>query len=461
MSKKLYAIIDVETTGGRADRDKITEIAIALHDGEKTIDTFSSLVNPERSIPYNITKITGITNEMVSDAPKFYEIAKEVVEMTKDAIFVAHNVRFDYGFIREEFKRLGFTYTRKKLCTVKMSRKVFPKIKRYSLENLIRHFKIQVQNRHRALDDVLATVVVFEKILDAENNSLKHFINRGIKESKLPNNITLEFLQNLPEACGVYYFYNELKEVVYVGKSINIKRRVMDHFADQTRKGERIQQQVHGISYTLTGSELVALLLESDEIKKLQPRINRAQRAVRYPYVIHHYENQEGYICLDIARVTAKTRDRLNIVAEFAKAASAKGHLKQLLYEYQLCLKLCNLENGRGKCFYRQIDQCFGACESVEPSESYNERVQEANNALDKTFAESFFLVEEGREVGEKAVVLVEAGIYRGFGFIEEDLVQGTIEDLKEVIKDYQNNKDTLKIIRNYIRNKKVQKIVF
>ncbi|HMR44937.1 MAG TPA: 3'-5' exonuclease, partial [Saprospiraceae bacterium] len=146
--KNLFAIIDVETTGGRANRDRITEIAIALHDGEKVVKTFESLINPECPIAYGITELTGITNDMVADAPRFYEVAKEIGQLTEGAVFVAHNVRFDYGFIREEFNRLGFTYSRRQLCTVRLSRQVFPGLQSYSLGNLIRHFKIRVNDRH-------------------------------------------------------------------------------------------------------------------------------------------------------------------------------------------------------------------------------------------------------------------------------------------------------------------------
>ncbi|MEL7222305.1 MAG: exonuclease domain-containing protein, partial [Bacteroidota bacterium] len=241
MAKKdqKFAIIDVETTGGRASRDKITEIGIVLHDGQQIIKTFESLLNPQTYIPQGIVQLTGITQEMVQDAPLFHEIAREIVEMTEGAIFVAHNVRFDYGFLRGEFSRLGYTYTRKQLCTVRMSRKAFPGLPSYSLENLIRHFGIKTDARHRALADAIATTDILERILSQEDNQkeVKLMVNLGIKESKLPKGITLEQIHNLPESCGVYYFHNAAGNVVYVGKSINIKKRIADHFADQTDKG--------------------------------------------------------------------------------------------------------------------------------------------------------------------------------------------------------------------------------
>ena len=260
--QKTYAIVDIETTGGMAKRDKITEIGIVIHDGNRIIDSFTSLINPERSIPPEITRITVITNSMVEGAPKFYEVAKEIVLRTEGAIFVAHNVRFDYSFIQEEFDKLGFTYSRKQLCTVKLSRKTFPGLRSYSLGNLISHFGIDVQARHRALDDALATAKIFDMILEqSEEEEITQFINRGIKETKLPEGITTDKLHELPEGAGVYYFYNAYGKAVYVGKSNNIRTRVMQHFAQVNAKSEKMIRLVSEIGYEITGSELIDTIL--------------------------------------------------------------------------------------------------------------------------------------------------------------------------------------------------------
>ena len=207
---QLYAIVDIETTGGRPSRDKITEIAVVLHDGMRILERFDTLLDPEMPIPYGITELTGITNEMVAEAPKFYEVARKIVEMTEGAVFVAHNVRFDYSFVREEFRRLGFTYTRKQLCTVRLARKAFPELSSYSLDNLIHHLKLPIQNRHRALGDALATARLFEMIMERKGQpeNTRQFINYGIREALLPPNITLETIHTLPEECGVYYFHD-------------------------------------------------------------------------------------------------------------------------------------------------------------------------------------------------------------------------------------------------------------
>jgi DNA polymerase-3 subunit epsilon len=458
---KLYAIIDIETTGGRPGSNRITEIAIALHDGEKVIDTYESLIDPETIIPFGITQLTGITQDMVDGAPKFYEVAKKIVEMTEKAVFVAHNVSFDYGFIREEFKRLGFTYSRKQLCTVRLARKAFPGLPSYSLDNLIRHFNIPFRNRHRAMGDVEATTILFEKILAQEENNEKidDLINLGVKESRLPKNISLAFLHQLPEVAGVYYFYDAYGEVAYVGKSINIKKRVMEHFAKTTNKARKLQQIVDDISFEITGSELIALLFESYEIKRLLPPINRAQRLRDFPYVIHQYTNEAGYICLEVAKPTAKLRKKLNIIAEYPKIASAKGYLLKALNVFELCAYHCNVETGNQPCFNYHIKKCHGSCIAKESVEDYNTRVLEAIEYLLTIFEEDFFILDQGRTETEKAVVLVEKGHYAGYGYIESENIFGEMS-LRDAIKTVQGNAETAKIIRRFLAGKNKAQVI-
>ncbi len=451
--KKEYTIIDIETTGGRASRDKITEIAIIRHDGEKIIQTFETLINPECYIPYGITQLTGISQEMVADAPKFYEVAKEIVELTEGAVFVAHNVRFDYTFIREEFQRLGYTFSRRQLCTVRLSKQAFPGLRSYSLENLIRHFQIRVDARHRAMADAKATTELFEMILEKKENreTADKIINLGIKASKLPNDITLEQIHALPEACGVYYFHDQEGNVVYVGKSINIKKRIAEHFADMTEKGTKLQKSVWDITYELTGSELVALLLESYEIKRLSPAINRAQRMRNFPFVIHYYYNEAGYLCFDATKVLAKDRKRYHIIAQYPKLSRAKGHLARMLAEYELCARYCNLQVSQSACFNYHIKQCHGACLEIEAVTSYNKRAEEVKERLSTVFEEDFLLIDVGRSNEEISVVLVQDGRYAGYGYATEEDAQQGIETLREVVKPFPGNPETTKIIQRFM----------
>lgn len=462
MKDKLYAIVDIETTGARASRDKITEIAIVLYNGKEIIDTYETLINPECYIPYGITQLTGITQEMVNDAPKFYEVARKIVEMTEGAIFVAHNVRFDYSFIRAEFTQLGYTFTRKQLCTVRLSRQAYPHLSSHSLDSMIRFLKLEVKNRHRAMGDALVTTDLLKTILNQEENqdNVNEMVNLGIKEALLPKNLTLETIHALPEECGVYYFHDEKGQVVYVGKSINIKKRVAEHFRKKTDKASKMQQKVHDITFELTGSELVALLLESAEIKRLRPSINRAQRVRKFPFVIHKYTNLQGYLCLDATLIPTALRKKLQVISEFPKLSQAKGYLSSVWEKYELCPRLCGLQKGEGACFHYHLKKCHGACAGVEEVSSYNQRAQLAIEQLSTVFEEDFFILDQGRNLEEYAIVLVKDGNYQGYGYLDKESLNGLTEPLFDSIKPFVGNPETTRIIQRYLSNNNQVKIV-
>ncbi|MEZ4985189.1 MAG: exonuclease domain-containing protein [Saprospiraceae bacterium] len=424
-----------------------------MHDGQKIIDTWETLINPQTYIPPGITRLTGITQEMVADAPVFHEIARQVVEMTQDAVFVAHNVRFDYGFLREEFSRLGYTFTRKQLCTVRMSRKAFPGLTSYSLENLIRHFGITTSARHRALADALATTELLERILAQEQNkeALRNFVNMGVKESKLPFNMQMEQLHELPENCGVYYFHDNEGQVVYVGKSINIKKRIAEHFADQSEKGVALQNKVASVGYETTGSELIALLLESYEIKRLKPPINRAQRQTKFPFAIHTYTREDGYICFDVVRNEAANHDKYQIISEYPSMSSAKGRLNYVVRELELCARYCHIFPGNGACFHYHLKH-KGACCGQEDAESYNQRATQALEKLCTVFDSDFLLIDAGRTPDERSVILVENGHFAGFGYISTDEPMDK-KSLKAAVRHYPGYPDTARIIQRFIND--------
>lgn len=462
MSKR-YAIIDVETTGGRAEKDKITEIAIVLHDGEQVLDAFETLINPECPIPYGITELTGITNEMVADAPKFYEVARKIVEMTEGAIFVAHNVRFDYSFITEEFRRLGYTYTRKQLCTVRLAKKAFPGLSSYSLGNLIKTLGLNAGARHRAMGDTLATVDLFERILRHEKGQTQadDLINLGIKESLLPGALNLDKIHSLPTECGVYYFHDRSGQVIYVGKSINIQKRVASHFSNKTEKAGKLQKLVHDVSYEVTGSELISLLLESHEIKRLHPSINRAQRNQTFAWSIYAYQNQAGYWCFDVGRTTDIARKQVQLLSSYPTVIQARSWLKSLQEEYNLCLKLCNLEKSNGPCFDHHLQKCLGACVGKEIPKDYNARAMQAFERWDKNYPhDNFVIVDKGREKEECAIVLIEGGKYQGWGFANENIVPCIDPDgAHNIIARYEDNQEIRRIILNQLRNNSKLKV--
>ncbi len=456
---KLFAIIDVETTGGRADRERITEIAIVLHDGYTVIDKFSTLLNPERSIPYNITKITGITDAMVANAPKFFEVAKQIVEFTENAVFVAHNVRFDYAFVQEEFKRLGFTYTRKQLCTVKLSRKTFPEIKSHALGNLITHWKIKVEDRHRALADALATAIVFEKILHKNrlDQPVNDWLTEGFKETVLPKNVHQGLLESLPESTGIYYFHDKEGTVIYVGKSLNIRKRVFEHFNDKTQKGDKLSDSICDITYEVTGSELVALLLEDFEIKRLKPRINRAQRRFFFPFAVFTFIDEYGYKRFHAAPNKRHVRITQVALKEFTKIFEAKAYLKALGKKFNLCENLLESSQSEHACFSHQLGNCLGACLQKELPETYNIRADAAHNLMHTAFEEDFLIVDKGRDETEYATVLIQDGKYKGFGYVT--IEAQNVQDYLDAIKSYPETADVQKIIRRQMSTQKGLKI--
>ncbi len=274
----MYSIVDIETTGGSPQYEKITEIAIYIHDGEKITDQFSTLINPEKNIPYYITGLTGISNEMVEGSPKFYEVAKKIIELTENKIFVAHNVNFDYNFVRSEFNSLGFNFKRELLCTVKLSRKLIPGKKSYSLGNLCDDLGIHINDRHRASGDALATVKLFELLLDINRQKGINGINQN-DYGVLHPNLDKSKILILPEETGVYYLYNDKQDVIYIGKSNNIKSRITTHLGPSKNKtSQKMRKEIADFSFEITGSELIALLLESEEIKKNKPIYNRAKK---------------------------------------------------------------------------------------------------------------------------------------------------------------------------------------
>ncbi|AKQ45453.1 DNA polymerase III subunit epsilon [Rufibacter radiotolerans] len=463
----MYAIVDIETTGGQPSEDRITEIAIFIHDGNQVVDQFHSLVNPGRPIPFFISQLTGITDEMVRDAPKFHEVAKQIVQITEGNVFVAHNVRFDYSFIKKEFADLGFTFQRKTLCTVRLSRKLIPGLPSYSLGKLCKSIDIPLQMRHRAIGDAEATAVLFDRLLKIDQNKVdadqddklleKPSFTKDIKTSLLPPNISREMVDELPLEAGVYYFHDEHGEIIYVGKSKSIRKRIIQHFSIdfKSRKSIEFKNRIASITYVRTGSELVALLFESDEIKKRKPFYNRAQRRSVYHSGIFSYYDQDGYLRLTFQKAKTEVPPLLTMSNQF----QAKNFLFNRVAKYNLCQKLCDLYKSPGACFDYQVHQCKGACIGKESPEEYNKRVIESIDAFKYDY-DSFVIVGKGRSADEKSVVCVENGHYLGFGYIDETFSASSLEDFKEVIKHYNDNKDTQQIIRGYMRTKHGDKII-
>ena len=447
----MFAIVDIETTGGNASSHKITEIAILIHDGEKVIETFETLINPERYISPHITMLTGISNEMVKSAPKFYEVAKEVFLMLQDKIFVAHNVNFDYGFVKEEFKKLGGEFSAKKLCTVRLARKIFPGFPSYSLGNLCGSLGIGIQNRHRAMGDAAATAVLFSKLIDKDpEGEIVKMRRRLFQDSYIPPNLPTEIFRNLPSETGVYYFHDKQGKIIYVGKANDIKKRIQQHFASYGDYRLDFLEKIHHITFQLTGTELIALLLESHEIKRLWPFYNRQQKTLRGSHILTEYKDGNGIHRLCVSR----QNNRFVSLTSFRNFMEAKSFLQRMCETYQLCPKCCGLQVSQNVCFDFKLHKCKGVCAGMETAELYNARVATAlDDFLGKL--ETHIILGEGRNHEEKSVVLIDRGEYRGFGYCKPELPLQTVAECYEVIQPYKDNSDIRKILKWYLNSVK------
>jgi DNA polymerase-3 subunit epsilon len=454
----MYAIVDIETTGGSARHEKITEIAIYLHDGQKITGEFVSLVNPERNIPYFITNLTGITNEMVENAPKFYEIAKQVVELTEGRTFVAHNARFDYSFIRQEFKSLGFNYKRNILDTVSLSRKLLPGHMSYSLGNICKDLKIVIEGRHRASGDALATAKLFDILMERDRilNGNKNRLMRNTKASKLNPLLDLKKLELIPEEPGIYYFYNENGDLIYIGKSRNLQQRISTHLSNNsTNRAMEMRDLIADIEWEPTGSELIALLKESYEIKKNKPVYNRAQRRTGFQWGIYSFTDNKGYINYRYGQVTTEDIP----VSVFTSRDRAKSKLNELVEKYALCQKLSGLYETDGACFHYQVGICKGACIGRESSFSYNERASRAGEEF--VFARrNFFIIDSGRDDEERCAVKIVNGKYWGYGYFNINNMGFGLSTVHDCIKQSADNRDIQVILKQYLKNNRVEKII-
>ena len=451
----MFSVVDIETTGNGYKGQKITEISIFTFDGKHIVDEFTSLVNPEQNIPAFITNLTGIDNAMVRNAPKFYEIAKKVAELTQDTVFVAHNVNFDYNIIQAEFKSLGFDFKRKKLCTVRLSRKIIPGLNSYSLGAICSSEKIPINGRHRAKGDAEATTELFRRLIERDDEFIiNSFLNPRSRQATLPPLLEKKIVDNLPETFGVYYFKNAAKEVIYVGKANNIKQRVISHFYDKKKKEQNMCLETADITFTETGSELLALLLESSEIKHIYPKYNRAQRKAGEAVGLFSYEDQKGIMHLAYNRLKLVP----NPITKYYTVAECRNHLEYLCKEFELCPKYCHLQTNVSSCFHYQIKECKGICCNEETVETYNVRVQEAIKSVG-IGAKNLVIKETGRSENEIGFALILDGIYKGFGYVEtyqsEQLINP--EDYQFFVNPQKDNRDIQRILGGYVR--KLEKI--
>lgn len=443
----MYAILDIETTGGQYNQEGITEIAIYQFDGHQVTDQFISLINPEREIQPFVVKLTGINNQMLRNAPKFFEVAKRIVEITEGCTLVAHNASFDYRILQTEFRRLGYDFKRETLCTVELSQQLLPEKESYSLGKLTRSLGIPVSQRHRASGDAMATVKLFKYLL--EKDSGKNIITQWVKNLKndeLPIRL-IKIVEELPERVGVYYVHNKSGSIVYVGKDKNIKRRVNQHFTSSAKRDVLLQKNVHTITYEETGTELIASLKHAQEVAKIKPKYNRKKTTKALQYILRAFRNANDYLCFSVDMLRAQ----YEFITTFDNLFQAQNFLYKITEEFELCPKLTSISQAKEGCYNASIGKCKGACMNLEPAESYNTRAYSAIEKYGFT-NQTMALIDKGRFVDEKSIILIENGKIKGYGFINLNYQLSHLDIVNNLITPLSDSLENRHIIQSHMR---------
>lgn len=440
MKKKEYAIVDIETTGGNASGSRITEIAIVVHDGTGVTQRWETLVNPQKEIPLPIFALTGITNEMVRHAPVFDDISQKVFDLLTDRIFVAHNVNFDYSFVRHELEEAGFQWTAKKLCTVRAARKIIPGLPSYSLGNLCRSLNIPLENRHRAGGDADATAILFSQLLEQDGRGeIDSMIKKTAPDQRLPPNLPAEDFDRLPEKPGVYYFYNKEKRVVYVGKAINLKKRVASHFSGHkiTPQRQHFLRDIHAVSFEECGTELMALLLECTEIRNLWPVYNKALKRFEPKFGLYGYTARNGYRYLAVGKVSRSHR----CIEVFNNIQEAIHMLRVLSEQFNIDYRFCRY------CTSGDAESVTHDYTDLPALDMHNEQVQQLTDYV-RDHRPSFFIADKGRSRDEYSCIWIEEGHFYGMGYIPADVSITDSDDIKRYVKPYKSNDYIMNLIR-------------
>jgi DNA polymerase-3 subunit epsilon len=370
---------------------------------------------------------------MVADAPPFAEVAATIHNLLKDRVFVAHNVNFDYSFIRHQLKAAGYTLDASKLCTVRASRRIFPGYKSYSLGSICAQLDIPVSDRHRAMGDAAATSLLFRKLLDNDSAGvIREMLKRGSREQYLPLQVSADAIDQLPNQAGVYYFQDQKQNILYIGKAKDLRKRVISHFSNNStgRKKQELMRKVHRIDYALTGTEFTASILESVEIRKHWPVFNKSQKQIEFNFGIFLFEDQQGRKRLGIDRLRKTSRP----VSRHPLQVQALETMWRLIRQHGLCPYLCFLQTD-GPC----TGSCDGACTGKLPIDRYNQKVEEAVTALQQE-QPSFAIRLAGRHADEQTWMLMDDGVFYGLGFLpEQEEVTGK-EQLKNLLTPYHTN---------------------
>ncbi len=454
----MFAIVDIETCGPKFayQKGRIIDICILVHDGIQVVDKFSTLINPDCHIGSFYTSLSGITNEMVKDAPKFHEVAKDILNFTEGKLFVAHNSAFDYNFIKDEFSSLGFRFKRDTLCTVKLSRKLMPGKKSYSLGNLCESLGIVIHDRHRAEGDAVATAKLLDLLLmlKTQNPTYKTKSVSQIMTTRL-DNIKKYILDKLPSSCGVYYFLNKQQQIIYIGKSVDMYARAISHFNSDLKKSKSMLNDLYNVDFVETGSELISLLLESEEIKKHKPQYNTARKKDVFTHCID-LTQREGVLSFKIVPFDESEYAFLS----FTSYSSAREKLENWIDEKNLCLQYCGLTEEGSVCFNHQIKKCYGICAGQENIEDYNDRVKQLISMFSYDYP-NFMIIDRGRTGEEKSIVLIRNHRYVGYGYIDESSQIMSIDDVDEYLVSKTSYPDADDIVKSWVRLKRREIVKF
>lgn len=442
-----FSFLDLETTGTSPTYGRIIDIGIIRVENGKVVSEYNQLVNPERGVDPFISQMTGITPEMLDSAPTFSEIRKEVLEIIADSVIVAHNVRFDYGFLKNEFKRFDISFSSKHFCSIKLARQLFPNLRYYNLDSIIENFGITCKTRHRAYDDAKVIWDFYsyaQKTVDP--NSFEKAVSLALRRPSTPLHVSEDVLDSLPEKPGVYIFYNKDNFPLYIGKSVNIRDRVLSHFSNDHLSATDLQisQEVCSIETIPTAGELGALLLESTLIKKHQPLYNRMLRQARKMIILMRRTLENGYKTVEVKEVEkVSIEDAEKLLGTFKSMKQMQEHLFTLAKEFNLCTKLLGVDKARKRCFYYDLGVCKGACLEKELNIKYNVR-----------FEEAFYKYKIREWKFDGPIVISEKGEKEEAFVIDKWCLLGnakSADELENLSKEYTFDLDTYKILSKFI----------
>ncbi len=451
----MYAVLDIETTGGKFNEEGITEIAIHRFDGEKVVDQFISLINPEKEIQPFVVKLTGINNKMLRTAPKFHEVAKRIVEITEDSVLIAHNAQFDYRILRTEFRRLGYNFERKTLCTVDLAKTLLPDAESYSLGKLVRSLGIPLSDRHRANGDALATLKLFELLLTKDLD--KEIVSKVIRE-KTHGELSekqLDIVQQMPSETGLYFMHNKDGEVIFFGKSSNIKKRVNQHFTKKGSKARLLQKETKKITFERTGNELIALLKENEVLLRKIPKFNNKPRKKAFSHGVYQTLNNDGFLMFTTQIIDYTSK----IITTFNSIHAAKNFIYKITEEYNLCEKINKISEAKKSCSKHEEGICKGACICKEEPYPYNERALEVIKKYSLQ-NKNIIISDKGRNIGEYSAILIQNGVFKGIGYYNLNHQINNIHILESIITPMKSSENVIHIIESYLRKRRVLKII-